>query len=266
MIINVKVQKRLQDGIKKFQPVINGAKAKDINESDTVVIITDILNDLFGYDKYSEITSEYAIKKTFCDLAIRVGGKLSLLIECKAIGLELKDDYIKQAIDYGSNAGVDWVILTNGAVWKIYKISFTKPIDKELIYEFDLTNLNYKNNSDLDLLYYISKEALTKSALEEFHLQKQALSKFYIGQIILTDDVLNSIRKSLKMLSPDLKTNNETIKNIIYNDILKREIIDGEKAEDAKKKIGKAIKKQVAKKQPIEKQKIEIEKETQKVS
>ncbi len=184
-VIPNKVQSRLVAGIKKFQPILNAAKAKDINESDTVVIITDILNELFGFDKYSEITSEYAIKKTYCDLAIKVDGKLRFLIEAKAIGLELKDDYIRQAIDYGANAGVDWVILTNGHIWKVYKISFAKPIEKEMVYEIDLLNLSYKKQSDLDMLYCISKEGLGKSVLEEYHLQKQALSRFFIGQIVL---------------------------------------------------------------------------------
>lgn len=100
--IPAKVKTRLTNGVKKFQPILNSAKSKDINESDTVVIITDILNEIFGYDKYSEITSEYAIKKTYCDIAINIGGKLRFLIEAKAIGLDLKDDYIKQAIDYGA--------------------------------------------------------------------------------------------------------------------------------------------------------------------
>ena len=160
MTINTKIQKRLQEGIKKFQPIINLAKAKDINESDTVVIITDILQEVLGYDKYTEITSEYAIKKTFCDIAIKINGKARILIECKAIGLDLKDDYIRQATDYGCNSGIDWIILTNGANWRIYKITITKPIDKELVYEFDFNNLNYKNNNDLELLFYIAKEAL----------------------------------------------------------------------------------------------------------
>ncbi len=244
MTINTKVQKRLQEGIKKFQPIINLAKTKDINESDTVVIITDILQEVLGYDKYTEITSEYAIKKTFCDIAIKINGKARILIECKAIGLELKDDYIRQATDYGCNSGIDWIILTNGANWRIYKIAFTKPIDKELVYEFDFTNLNYKSNSDLELLFYIAKEALSKSSLEDFYSQKQALSRFYIGQIILTDEVINSIRRILKLLSPDLKTDNDTIRNIIFNEVLKREIVEGEKTEAAKKKVGKAIKKQ----------------------
>ena len=91
--IPTKVQTRLFTGIKKFQNVLKQAKIKDINESDTVTIIMDMLAEVFGYDKYSEITSEYAIKKTYCDLAIKIDGKLRFLIEVKAIGLDLKTDH-----------------------------------------------------------------------------------------------------------------------------------------------------------------------------
>ena len=52
-----KILARLVTGIKKFQPILNDAKARDINESDTVVIINDMLSDIFGFDKYSEVTS-----------------------------------------------------------------------------------------------------------------------------------------------------------------------------------------------------------------
>jgi hypothetical protein len=54
-----------------FQPVLAKARDKDINESDTVTIIVDVLSQVFGYDKYTEITSEVSIKHTFCDLAIK---------------------------------------------------------------------------------------------------------------------------------------------------------------------------------------------------
>lgn len=249
--IPTKVQARLVTGIKKFQPILNAAKTKDINESDTVVIITDMLTELFGFDKYSEITSEYAIKKTFCDLAIKVNGKLRFLIEAKAIGLDLKDEYIRQAIDYGANEGVDWVILSNGCIWRVYKISFAKPIDKELVYEIDFMKLNQKKQADLDMLYCISKEGLGKSVLEEYHLQKQALSRFFIGQIVLTDGVIDSIKKALKKVSPDAKIANEEIKLVLLNEVLKREVLEGEKVEEAKKKVNKIFKPVV--KKPIEK-------------
>src|SRR5438270_3095835 len=96
MSVPAKVAARLATGIKRFQPVLTNAKARDVNESDTVVIVMDMLQEIFGYDKYSDITSEHAIKGTFCDLAIKLDGAVTLLIEVKAIGLDLKDAHVKQ--------------------------------------------------------------------------------------------------------------------------------------------------------------------------
>ena len=237
-----KVQNRLTSALKKFQAVVNLAKAKDINESDTVVIITDMLSEIFGYDKYSEITSEQAIKKTFCDLAIRIDNKVRFLIEVKAAGLDLKEDHIRQAVDYGSNLGIDWIILTNGNDWKVFKIIFAKPISHELVYDFSFTKLNAKKESDIELLYYVCKESLGKSLLEDFHIQKQVMSRFFLGQLILNDSVIEAIRKTLKKVVPEVKVGNEEIRQVIELEVLKREVLEGKLAEDAKKRINKAMK------------------------
>lgn len=245
---SAKVKERIATGIKKFQPVLTRAKAADINESDTVTIIADMLSDVFGYDKYSEITSEFAIKKTFCDLALKVDDRVCLLIECKAVGLGLKDDYIKQATDYAANAGVDWVVLTNGILWKVYKISFSKPIDKELVYEFDFFELSAKKQTDLEMIFYLCRESLGKSTkgLEELHLQKQILNKFVITQLLMTDYVADSVRKLFKKLSPEIKVTNDEINAIITNDILKREVVEGDQSVDAKKRVQKMLKAEAA--------------------
>jgi hypothetical protein len=60
--------KRQTENIKKYQKIVSQIKKKDANESDTVTVIIDILQDIFGYDKYAEITSEYAIRGTYCAL------------------------------------------------------------------------------------------------------------------------------------------------------------------------------------------------------
>src|SRR3990172_2093450 len=78
-----KVADRLIKGIKRFQPILVAAKGRDVNESDTVIIVTDMLSEVFGYDKYSEITSECAIRGTWCDLAIKLDGTIQLLLEVK---------------------------------------------------------------------------------------------------------------------------------------------------------------------------------------
>lgn len=119
-----RVSERLVAGIKKYQPILASAKARDVGEADTVTIIKDMLGDIFGYDKYSEVTSEFAIRGTYCDLAIKADGALQTLIEVKAIGLELKDQHVKQAIDYAANQGVDWVLLSNGMCWRVYHLTF----------------------------------------------------------------------------------------------------------------------------------------------
>lgn len=240
--IPTKVQSRLSAGLKKFQSIVSSAKAKDINESDTVVIITDMLSELFGYDKYSEITSEQAVKKTYCDLAIKIDNKIRFIIEVKAAGLDLKEDHIRQAVDYGSNSGVEWVILTNSNDWKVFKIIFGKPVSHELVYDFTFTQLNVKKENDIELLYYVCKESLGKSLLEDFHIQKQVMSRFFLGQLILNDAVIDTIRKTLKKVVPEVKVLNEEIKQVIEQEILKREVLEGKPAEDAKKRISKALK------------------------
>src|SRR5687767_6501299 len=173
-----RVSERLIAGLKRYQPVLDSARSRDVNESDTSMIVSDMLADLFGYDKYNEITRELCVRGTYCDLAIRVDEKLQFLIEVKAVGVELKDQHVKQGVDYAANQGIEWVALTNGIHWKVFRVSFGKPIDKELVVDLDLASLSGKNEDDIGKLFLLSRESIVKSALEEYHDQKQATNKF----------------------------------------------------------------------------------------
>lgn len=235
--IPAKAAARIAEGIKRFQPVLAAARQRDVNESDTVTIIKDLLAEVLGYDKYTEITAEYAIKSTFCDLAVRLEGVIRLLIEAKAIGLELKESHTKQAIDYAANQGIDWVVLTNGECWKIYKVLFAKPIGQELILEFCFSALNPRSQADLDTLFMIGRESWAKSLLGEYHTQRQALSRFFIGNLLLTDGIVESLRKELRRMSPGVKIEAEEIRAVLAGEVIKRDALEGEKAEEAKKKI-----------------------------
>lgn len=240
MAVPAKVAARIAGGLKKFQPIIDGAKTRDVNESDTVVIVADLLQEVFGYDKYSEITSEHAIRGTFCDLAIKIDGRLELLIEVKAIGLELKDQYVKQAVDYAANQGCDWVVLTNGIVWRVYKVTFAKPIDHELVVELNLLSLSQRNASHIELLSLLSKEGWQKARIGEYHSQRQALSRFTLAALVVSDTILEVLRRELRRISPGVKVECEEIREALQNDVLKRDTLESEKAEAAKKLVAKA--------------------------
>ena len=262
-----RVNERLVRGIKKFHKILEDARSRDINESDTVVIITDMLSEIFGFDKYSEITSEFAIRGTYCDLVTQIDGDLQYLIEVKAVGVELKESFIKQAVDYAANQGIDWVILTNGIRWIVYKIAFTKPIDKDQVIRFNFNELNPKNKSHLEIMFCLSKEGCNKSVLDEYHSQRQVLNKYFIGSVIITDPMLNTIRRELKKLAPDIGTDNEQIKKVISQEIFKREILESEKGQEASKKINYKIKKYQKAKDKVQEKKhtneIDPEQQTQ---
>jgi exopolyphosphatase/pppGpp-phosphohydrolase len=242
--VTTKVASRIGDGLKKFQPILGSAKAKDVNESNTVVIVTDLLSEIFGFDKYSEITTEHAIKSTYCDLAVMIDGAVKVLIEVKAIGLDLKEPHVKQAIDYAANKGIEWVILTNGVNWKIFKVTFAKPIGQELVVELDLLALSHKNSTHIESLFLASREGIQKYALDEYYTQKQATNKFILGNLILSEDILNAIRRELRQIYPEIKVQIDEIKDALEKDVLKRDVVEGEEAEKAKKKILRADKRQ----------------------
>ena len=238
-----RVADRLVRGLKRFQPILTNAKSRDDGEADTVMIVTDMLGEVFGYDKYSEVTAEYSIRGTYCDLATKIDGQLQALIEVKAVGLDLKDNHVKQAVDYAANQGVDWVVLTNGICWRVYKVTFTKPIDHELVIEIDVLSLDARNKAHLEQLYLWCKEGWVKSVLGDYHTQKQALSRFSLGAMVLSEPVLDVIRRELRRVSPDVRIENEQIKQVLSNEVIKREVMEGEKAEEAAKKITRAANK-----------------------
>jgi hypothetical protein len=238
-----KVIERLVAGIKQYQPILASARSRDVNEADTVTIVKDMLADVFGYDKYSEVTSEHCIRGNYCDLALKVDGLLATLIEVKAVGLELKDQHVRQVIDYAANQGAEWVLLTNGVSWRVYHVVFSKPIDHEVVIEINFLAVSSRSAEHLEQLYLWCKEGWTRSVLGDYHTQRQALSKFFLGAVVLTDPVLEVIRRELKRVSPDVKIEMEHIRRVLEEEVIKRDVMEGERAADARKKIAKAAKK-----------------------
>lgn len=249
MNIPKKVSERFVKEVGKFQKVLQNAKDRDINEADTVTIVGDILANVFGFDKYTEITGEYQIRGTYCDLAIKLNDVTKYLIEVKAIGIDLKDNHVRQAVNYGANNGIQWVILTNGIEWKVYRIKFEKPLTEEMLCSFNFLDLNSRKHEDQDRLYIICKEGLDRAAIEEFHEYVRSVNKFIIGAIIQGETVIDAIRKELRRVSSGLKVEREEIEKILTSEVLKRDVLESEAFTEAKNRLrrsGKSTKRQKA--------------------
>lgn len=249
MKITKKTEERIKSSIAKFQKVLGIAKDRDLNESDTVSIITDMLAEVFGYDKYLQVTSELAIRGTYCDLAIKLNDKFEYLIECKAIGIDLKENHLRQAIGYGANKGIQWIILTNGMEWQIYKLKFEQPIQWELVAKFNINELSMKNERDVEKLAIITKEGVEKNFREELYEKIQCVNKFVVGQLLLSEPVISTVRRELKKLSDGINVEEAEVIALLRDTVLRREIVDetSDEVQSASSKVAKFYK-QAAKK------------------
>lgn len=232
----IKVSKRFlaraRPALKRYQKVVADAHARDVNESDTAVIVADFLSAVLGYDKYKEITSEFEIRSTYCDLAITCEGRLCYLIEVKSIGTELKDSHIRQAVDYGSKQGCEWVLLTNGARWQAYRIRYEKPVDYDLTFELDLLGPTPAAEL-LSMLFLVARESSKGKEIDRFWRQKQATSRYVIAQLLLQDSVLALLRRELRRLSADVRISCQELGRIMATEIIKRDALEGEEAASA---------------------------------
>ena len=257
-----KVSERLVKEVGKYQKVLQTAKDRDVNESDTVTIIADMLAGIFGFDKYTEITTEQAIRGTYCDLAVKLGGKIKYLMEVKAIGLSLKENHLRQAIGYGANHGIPWVVLTNGIDWQIYKIKFERPVSCDLVCALDLTMINPRKQEDQDKVFLLCKEGIAKAAIEEFHDHVQSVNRFTIAAIALSRPVLSLIRRELRKISPGVKVTETEIEGILSSEVLKRDVVEGQSAEKASKRMKRVLRQKTRKRTAKSNQKIVSENAT----
>lgn len=245
MAVPKRVADRIERAVKTFQGILQQQMARDVSEADTVTLVKDLLSEVFGYDKYAELTSEHSIRGTFCDLAVRLDSKLALLIEVKAIGLDLKDSHVKQAVDYASNQGCEWVVLTNGVQWRLYHVLFKKPIDKQEIAHFDLLTVRLKNEDELEKIYLLTREGFTKSSLAEYRDRKDATSRYMLAAIILnSESVQSAIRREVRRAT-EIAVDEETIDRMLRDEVIKRETIEGPQADAANRRVLKSAERKI---------------------
>lgn len=238
-----KVADRWSTSVKGLTNIAISHKTKDVSEADTVTLVKDMLADVFGFDKYNELTSEQQIRGTFCDLAVKIDGKIRVLIEVKAAALSLNDNHLRQAINYGAHEGIEWILLTNAIEWRLYKIKFGQPVDYEEVSAFAFPEINLKREEDQRRLFLLCREGLTSDAMGIYHQHISVLNKFTVAQVLLSEPVVSSIRREMRRYFPDLKIEVESIMDLLNNEILKREVIDGEKVKDAQQRIKRAASK-----------------------
>jgi len=161
----------------------------------------------------------------------------------KSAGLDLKEQHVKQAVDYAANQGCEWVVLTNAFTWMIFRLSFSKPIEHSLIAVIDVASLNPKKAESLELLWILSREGWKKSHIQSFAEEQELLSKYTVAAVVQSEAIVGMIRRELRRINPNAKVDEGDVLTALQSGVIRREVLEGEQAERAKKLVSRSARK-----------------------
>jgi len=191
---------RVKAAVRRFSKPLADLIARDANEGDTRLLVTDFLCDGLGYDKYGDLTTEYEVKGDFADYGVRIDKDLVAFIEVKRCTTKLTIKHLRQVQMYAVNEGIEWLILTNGSNWQVYHLTGGLPVIVDLA--FDVSLLGDEPLADkVRQLFYISRESLKRRQIDELWKAKRATSPKSLGLVLLAPAVADSIRKELRRMT-----------------------------------------------------------------
>jgi hypothetical protein len=188
---------RVKIAVKKFSKPLADMLARDANEGDTRLVVTDFLCEGLGYDKFSDLTTEYQVKGEFADYGVRLDKQMTAFIEVKRIGTKLGMKHLRQVEMYAVNEGVEWIILTNGAEWQAYHLTAGLPILMELAFTVNLLG-DGQVASKARTLFYLTRESFNKRQIDELWKARRATSPESLGSVLRSKAVVEALRMELR--------------------------------------------------------------------
>ena len=197
----------LQKQVNALIPLITSAAETKENESGCRMILDQIIMKALGYP-FEEIKTEQAIQGKKADYVLTTNGDNVLVIEAKRVGTVLRDRQILQATSYAAYSGIRWALLTNLEIWQLYRVVTGDKLEAKLLFTIDMRgNLDL---ADAEYLYLISRDGIVrKGLLDTLWTKTNLLSNENLTNAMLTDDVVNKIRRHVTKDSSVKLTNDE---------------------------------------------------------
>lgn len=140
-----------------------------IGEQNTKVMLIEPVLQALGWDLLDpeEVNREYRRRGADnpVDYALLLLRTPRLFVEAKGIGENIDDPrWANQTIAYAAVAGVEWVVLTDGAQWRIYNAHAPVPVEDKLFRSVDVAA---DPDGAVELLELLSKENMRENRIQE---------------------------------------------------------------------------------------------------
>ncbi len=190
-------RERVKTNLRHYAKPLADLLARDANEGDTRLLVTDILEHALGFDKYEELTTEYGVKGEFADYGIRIDKELLAFVEVKRVSTKLAAKHLRQVEMYAVNEGVEWMILTSGVEWRAYHLTGGLPVQIDLALDVNLLG-DETPTQKANQLFYLTRESFKKRQIDELWKAKRATSPRSLAVVLSSEPVATAVRKELR--------------------------------------------------------------------
>lgn len=206
--------------LKSYSKAYLVKKYETLDESATRIMINNFLTEVLGFEQLVDIRTEYAIKGTFADYVIQLNRKKHLVVEVKAIQIDLSENHLRQALGYATNEGIDWILLTNGKQFELYRVLFTKPIACKKLFTFDLSKPE-ELKASVEYFNLITKKYIMNGSLNNFWAKFQSLEPISLAKYLYSPEVIKFLKKTLRTKS-GIAFSEEDIIESVYKIIVEK--------------------------------------------
>jgi hypothetical protein len=187
---------RLRTTLKQLSKPLAEAVARDANEADTRLLVTEFLCEGLGYHRFEDLDTEYAVKGQFADYGLRIDKQLVAFVEVKRSTTKLVPRHLRQVELYAVNEGVEWIVLTNAVTWQLYHLQGGLPANLDLVLAVDL--LSGESIASLATkMLPMTREATRRGVLDSMWKQARATSPQVLVKAILAPSVIRTLRREL---------------------------------------------------------------------
>ncbi|ODA90001.1 hypothetical protein ATY41_02875 [Leifsonia xyli subsp. xyli] len=188
-------------------------------------MVTNFLCDGLGYDKYEDLTTEFAVRGEFADYGVRVDKQLVAFIEVKRAAQRLSARHLRQVETYAVKEGLQWVILTNGQIWQVYHITAAtgQQVATVLALEVDLPG-EEPSSKKVEKLFHLHRSAMKRDTIDALWKRQTATSPNALAAVLLSDSVIDATRKEIRRSSgfnPDLGD----IRSVLVVSVIRPELL-----------------------------------------
>jgi hypothetical protein len=228
--VNPKAKKIMTQELKKYLPLVNSliTRGKSSTEEDARILLNDMLQEILGYNKFSELKTEMRDKAGRIDYVVKLldgpnkakPGKYDCVIEAKACHVDLNQGVIDQTLTYCLTSSVDYFILTNAQKWQLFKVKRSGKTPSAIkLHEVTFGTLtNYDEIAEE--FYLFSKASYINGDWKSVAEITQATRMEDVVAVLMCDKIIHSIAKELS-LEHEVKVDDDSVRDIMEKHVLK---------------------------------------------